>query len=114
MNSFQKLRLNKEFKRAYGRGKTFVDSAVVVYVLKTKTQECRIGITTGKKLGCAVDRNRARRVITAAFRACLPDINVGCDIVFVARTRILRRKSTQIAEVIRKNLIEAGVCGEVI
>ena len=114
MNSFEKLRLNKEFKRAYGRGKTFVDSAVVVYVLKTKGQECRIGITTGKKLGCAVDRNRARRVITAAFRACLPYVNTGCDIVFVARTRILKRKSTQIAEVIRKFLVEAGVCEDAV
>lgn len=114
MNSFQKLRLNKEFKRAYGRGKTFVDSAVVVYVLKNKTQQCRIGITTGKKIGCAVERNRARRIITAAFRACLPNITEGCDIVFVARTRILKRKSTQIAEVIRKFLIEAGVCEETI
>ena len=112
MNSFLNLRLNKEFKRAYGRGKTFVDSAVVVYVLKTKRQQCRIGITTSKKLGCAVERNRARRVITAAFRACLPDIAVGCDIVFVARTRILKRKSTQIAEVFRKALAEAGVCEE--
>ncbi len=111
MNSYGKLRLNKEFKRVYGRGKSFVDSAVVVYVLKNNLSECRIGITTGKKIGCAVERNRARRVITAAFRACLPEITNGCDIVFVARTRILHRKSTQIAEVISKYLNEAGVCG---
>ncbi len=112
MNSYGKLRLNKEFKRVYGRGKTFVDSAIVVYVLKNNLSECRIGITTGKKIGCAVDRNRARRVITAAFRACLPEITKGCDIVFVARTRILKRKSTQIAEVMGKYLNDAEVCGE--
>ena len=112
MNSFGKLRLNKEFKRAYGRGKSFVDPSIVIYVLKTGKPECRIGITTGKKLGCAVDRNRARRVITAAFRNCLPNIKEGCDIVFVARTRILKHKSTYIATVIDKHLQQSGVYGK--
>ncbi len=112
MNSYGKLRLNKEFKRVYGRGKTFVDPNIVIYVLKTGLPECRIGITTGKKIGCAVERNRARRIITAAFRACLPEIQEGCDIVFVARTRILRRKSTQIAEIMSRHLSETGIYGK--
>ena len=111
MNSFGKLRLNKEFKRVYGRGKSFVDPCIVIYVFKTGKPECRIGITTGKKLGCAVERNRARRVITAAFRDCLPNVTLGCDIVFVARTRILKYKSTHIAEIVNSCLEKSGVCG---
>ena len=110
LNSFTKLKLNKEFRRVYGRGKSFVHPAVVTYVANSRYEGCRIGITTSKKMGCAVERNRARRVITAAFRECLPDISVNCDIVFVARARILRFKSTQIAEIIKNHLISAGVC----
>jgi len=109
LKSFTKLKLNKEFRRAYGRGKSFVHPAIVTYVLPTKTGEIRIGITTSKKMGCAVERNRARRVITAAFRNCVPQGINSCDIVFVARTRILRFKSTDIATVIEQHLREAGV-----
>ena len=109
LNGFTKLKLNKEFRRAYGRGKSFVHPAIVTYVFKTKTEECRIGITTSKKIGCAVERNRARRVITAAFRECLPRVETSCDIVFVARTRILKFKSTDIARIIGRQLEEAGV-----
>ena len=112
LQSFTKLKLNKDFRRAYGRGKSFVHPAIVTYVVKTKTPGCHIGITTGKKLGCAVKRNRARRIITAAFRECLPDIERQCDIVFVARARILKLKSTDLYPVIYSHLKEAGVMGE--
>ncbi len=105
----QKLKLNKEFRRAYGRGKSFVHPAIVTYVFKTKLEECRIGITTSKKIGCAVERNRARRVISAAFRSCQKLEIEPCDIVFVARARIKKFKSTEIAPVIEQHLREAGV-----
>lgn len=112
MNSFIKLKTNPDFKRIYGRGKSFVSPQIVTYVIKTNRNTCRIGITTGKKLGCAVERNRARRVITAAFRDCLPNISKGCDIVFVARRRILRHKSYEIADIISSHLSSCGVFGE--
>ena len=56
-----------------------------------------------------MQRNRAKRVITAAFRECLPDIAEGHDFVIVARTRILEIKSPVAAEALRRKLSEAGV-----
>ena len=106
-----KLNLNKDFRRLYGRGKSFVHPLLVTYIMRTKRNVVRYGITTGKKVGCAVERNRARRVITAAFRDCLPEITKGCDIVFVARRRILNSKSHEIAKIISKHLHDFGVCG---
>ncbi len=108
MSYFEKLKLNKEFRRVYGRGKSFVHPAVVSYILPTKMNKCRIGITTSKKIGCAVERNRARRVIMAAFRECQKEIG-SCDIVFVARARTVKTKSTDITPVIKQHLKEAGV-----
>lgn len=110
MNCFIKLKSNPDFRRIYGRGKSFVAPEIVTYIIPTKREICRIGITTAKKLGCAVERNRARRVITAAFRDCLPEITKGCDIVFVARRRILKRKSTEVAKVILEHLSSCGMC----
>ena len=44
-----------------------------------------MGITTGKKIGNAVKRNRARRIIREAVRALLPEMRSGFDIILVAR-----------------------------
>ncbi len=112
LNCFIKLKSNPDFRRIYGRGKSFVAPEIVTYIVSTNRDVCRIGITTAKKVGCAVERNRARRVITAAFRDCLPNITKGCDIVFVARRRILKAKSHEIAQIINKHLSDFGVCGD--
>ncbi len=107
-----KLTINKEFRRVYGRGKSFVDAAFVSYIMPNKSNIVRIGITVSKKLGGAVQRNRAKRLITAAFYECQPYINGGCDIVFVARTRIFKRKSYEIAHIMQEHFISAGVWKE--
>ena len=109
MYCFKKLKLNKDFRRIYGRGRSFVNPAFVTYVLKNRSDDIRMGITVSKKIGGAVERNRAKRVILAAFRECAPHIPKGYDFVFVARTRILDSKSQNIAAEIMKNLIAAEV-----
>lgn len=100
----EKLKINKEFRRVYGRGKSAVTPIVVAYVLPRRDNTVRLGITVSKKIGSAVVRNRAKRIITAAFRECLPNINGGCDVVVVARTRIVSAKSQDIAAVLKKHL----------
>ena len=105
----QKIKLNRDFRRIYGRGKSYVTPFFVVYCMKNKHEDIRLGITAGKKIGGAVERNRAKRVISAAFRQCLANIHPGHDFIIVARTRILKIKSTLAAEVLEKQLKSAGV-----
>ena len=103
-----KLKENRDFRRAYNRGKVFVTPFAVIYVNKNRTGDVRLGITAGKKLGKAVKRNRAKRVITAAFRWVLPQIKDGLDLVIVARTRILNVKSTDFMISLKRALEAAG------
>jgi ribonuclease P protein component len=107
--NIQTLTNNHEFRRAYHRGKSFRDPALVTYCNKNRAGICRIGITASKKIGNAVQRNRARRVIMAAFRAVHEEIHAGVDIVFVARSKTVRMKSTEIELVMRKQLALAGL-----
>lgn len=81
------LTLNKEFRRVYYRGKAFSTSVVVVYTLKNHKGIRRIGITATKKIGKAVARNRARRIIKEAYRLLEDKFPTGYDYVFVARTK---------------------------
>lgn len=112
MNGIIKLKENYSFRRAYKKGKALVSPYFVIYAVKTR-RGVRLGITAGKKLGCAVKRNRAKRVITAAFRVCLPNIPSGYDFVIVARTRILDVKSTAAAATIKSLLRSAGIWSEI-
>jgi ribonuclease P protein component len=75
-----------------------------------------LGITTSKKIGNAVRRNRSRRVILAAYRALSAEIiNAdGCSIVFVARGRTASLKSTEIEVIMRQHLTKAGLIKETI
>ena len=102
------LRENKDFRTLYYRGRSQVHPALVTYVRKNRLGEPRVGITTGKKLGGAVQRSRCRRVIREAFRPHYPHVE-GWDIVFVARARLITMKSTQLADVIGSQLRQLGV-----
>ena len=63
---------NREFSRVYSRGKAYVHPQLVLYVLKTRRKITRVGFTATKKVGNAVTRNRARRVMRADAAGVLP------------------------------------------
>ena len=100
-----KINQNRDFRRAYSKGKYAAHPLLV----KNRTGETRLGITTSKKVGNAVQRNRARRIITAAFMPLEEQIKKGYDIVLVARAKTPLAKSTQIAPVLQKHLQKLGL-----
>lgn len=104
----QTIRANHEFRRAYHRGKSQADALLVTYAVRRRYGGVRYGITTSKKLGSAVQRNRARRIIRAAYMQLAPQVQGHWDFVFVARTRTMRAKSTQIAQSMQKQLAKLG------
>ena len=57
---YRPIRRNSEFGRVYARGKSYVNPALVLYVLKTRGRNTRVGLTATKKIGHAVQRNRAQ------------------------------------------------------
>lgn len=100
------------FRRAYRNGRSFVSPELVTYVIKNKQNNLRIGITTGKKIGKAVLRSRARRVIRAAFREVMQGSELqktGFDIIFVARGKTPYIKSTYLSKVMKKQLLESSL-----
>lgn len=104
-----KLKENRDFRRVYNKGKSYVSPYFVVYINKNRFCDIRLGITVGKKIGNAVKRNRAKRLITAAFSAVHPQILVGYDFVIVARTKILTVKSTEVTSSLLKILKSVGM-----
>lgn len=87
MSEIVTINRHKDFNRAYKKGKSFVCPLFVLYISKNYNRGIRLGITTSKKIGKAVYRNRARRILKEAFRQVLPELKGNFDVVFVARSK---------------------------
>ena len=106
---YRTLNKNWQFNRVYGRGKSYVHPHCVLYVAKNRVGYTRIGLTATKKVGHAVQRNRARRVMKAAIDEHL-DYNIGgYDLVFVARGITPHLKSWQLSAIVAKLFAQAGL-----
>ena len=101
---------NKDFLRLYERGAFCHLGSALLYAMPNGLPYNRLGITAGKKVGCAVKRSRAKRIIRAAYTACELSMPIGLDIVFVARHTLPEESSL----VLTKILSERGLrhlCG---
>lgn len=102
------IKENHLYGKAYKRGKSYVGKCIAVYVLRDlaakklmlanpeKKQINRLGISVSKKLGGAVVRNRAKRIIRAAYDTQKKRLKTGFLIVISARSASVSKKSTDI------------------
>ena len=79
---------NRDFMTLYKKGRYAASKYSVIYVRPNGRPFNRLGITAGKKIGNAVHRNRAKRLIRLAYRESEIRLPVGMDIVIVARSSI--------------------------
>lgn len=100
------LKENYMFRRLYNRGKSVVDPYIAVYYKKNHMENNRLGITATKKIGCAVERNRARRVIKEAYRLSEDELPRGMDFVIVARKKAVYAKTQNIRHSLRKMFLQ--------
>ena len=106
---YRTLDKNWQFNRVYGRGKSYVHPHCVLYVAKNRLGYTRLGLTATKKVGHAVQRNRARRVMRAALSEHLAQNIGGYDIILVARGQTPHLKSTQLSKTLGKLFAKAGL-----
>ncbi len=83
----RKFRLTRstDFKRVRRTGKSYAHPFVVLVVQASEVPRVRVGVTAGRSVGGAVQRNRAKRLLREAIRPLLPDLLPGWDIVLIAR-----------------------------
>lgn len=87
MDKKLKLRNNRDFRKVYDKGKSISNRYLVMFYIKNGLEYNRVGFSTTKKLGNAVNRNRVKRLIKEAFRLNKENMINGYDIVFLARVR---------------------------
>lgn len=91
------LHTQKEFDLIYRKGRSVPDRYVVVFFRKgTGLPYGRRAFLASKKVGNAVHRNRARRLMKESLRLSGIEIPAGTEVIFIAR-----------------NTINGATCGEV-
>ena len=101
-----RLRSSTDFKRVRQIGKSFAHPLVVL-VAEPTPESLKIGVTAGKSVGSAVERNRAKRRLREAIGYWLPQISTGWNLILVARKPILETDYSELLVVIQKLLIRA-------
>lgn len=79
------LRTREDFARIGAKGRSRSDRLLVVRFVPNARDHDRFGISTGRRLGGAVERNRVRRRLREILRASPNRTGHGWDILVVAR-----------------------------
>lgn len=111
-----RLSRSGDFDRAYRDGRSHADRHLVLYAFPREPEDAgrdvRLGISVGRKVGGAVERNKVKRAMREAFWSLSDRLPDGYDFVLVGRAGVaglVEREGTKgLAGSIAALLDEAG------
>lgn len=74
------------FQTVFAHGISYTSKHVVIYIFKRRPKQ--YGFIASKKVGNAIKRNRAKRLLREVVRLNLDIIRVECQMILIARTAI--------------------------
>ena len=102
-----------DFKRVRNQGKSFAHPLVVLVKLPSTEDRPRVGISTSRSIGGAVQRNRAKRLLRESIRPLIPLLSPGWDLVLVARTPLLTTSFQDVQSALELLFRRAGLTSPV-
>jgi ribonuclease P protein component len=108
----RRLKQQGEFARARSQGRRLICGCLIANVLQRPGRlTARLGVVTGKRVGNAVARNRARRLMRESFRLHQHELSGPVDLVLVARPSIAGKKFADVERDFLRVLRQAGIGG---
>jgi ribonuclease P protein component len=104
-----RLRRPEDFRRVRSEGRSWAHPLFVMSRAPNAEPYSRVGISASRRVGGAVARNRARRLLREAMRHLYHRVTVGWDIVLVARAALLEVQEPQVEAALATVLERAGL-----
>jgi ribonuclease P protein component len=101
----------QDFAAIQERGTTRSHPLFSARFLRTDLSTTRFGISTGRKLGSAVVRNRVRRRLREALRVMAPSFQPGWDVLIIARPGIVAADHDALVGALQRTLVRGGALG---
>lgn len=100
----QRLTRQTDIDRVRREGQAHHSALFVMLTARVDAEAVRAGVVAGKRIGNAVKRNRAKRLLREGLRPLYPDIARGWDILLVARPPILEANLVQVQAALERLL----------
>lgn len=110
LNKVYRMKKKANFQSIFAHGKSYTSRQVVIYIFKENIQ--KFGFIASKKVGNAVKRNRAKRLMREVVRLNMDCLKCNCQMIFIARTAINNSSFAEIEKSIRYIWRKAGILDE--
>jgi ribonuclease P protein component len=93
-----RLTRSQDFERVRRAGKSYAHPLLLLVAMAGPEGRIRVGVSAGRRVGVAVKRNRAKRLLRAAMQDLLTRLVPGWDIVLVARRPLVSAQMSEARE----------------
>ena len=105
-----RLRRSGDVRRVYDEGRSWAHPLLVLIGRPNEMGLSRVGVTASRKVGGAVERNRAKRLLREAARHLYPRFErEGWDIMLIARPKLIEAREQEVEEALASLLDRAGL-----
>jgi ribonuclease P protein component len=101
----------QDFEALQREGMLRSNALLTARIRRNDLDATRFGLSTGRRLGGAVIRNRVRRRLREALRVMAPSFQPGWDVLIIARPALVEADHETLVETLRRLLERAGVLG---
>jgi ribonuclease P protein component len=108
----QRLHARDDFERVRREGRSWSHRLLVMVACPNASDWTRVGMAAGKRVGSAVVRNRAKRLMREAMLQFYPRIRAGWDLILIARVAIVPVKMQAVAAALESLLRQAGLLSD--
>jgi ribonuclease P protein component len=104
------LKRGRDFARARQEGGRLASGCLIANWLRRPPEAAsRLGVISARKLGSAVVRNRARRLLRESYRLHQQDLAQPIDLVLIARPSIVGKPFAEVEKDFLTTLRKAGL-----
>ena len=109
MGELEMLRSTTDFQQIQAQSHSRAHPALLVRYRRNALDRTRFGISTGRRVGSAVVRNRVRRRLRTILRRMIARIDTGWDVLIVARPNAATLAQRELEQILAKLLLAAGL-----